>query len=57
VSGDASEKYFKGLQIYFYIIAILPLWFRFAQCLRKYYDSRMTPHVINAGKYGTAIAA
>lgn len=32
----------------------LPAWFRFAQCLRRYRDSREAfPHLVNAGKYST----
>lgn len=36
------------------IVACLPAWFRFAQCLRRYRDTRLIfPHIINAGKYST----
>ncbi|XP_045462138.1 xenotropic and polytropic retrovirus receptor 1-like isoform X1 [Harmonia axyridis] len=36
------------------IINCLPAWFRFAQCLRRYYDSKEAfPHLVNAGKYAT----
>ncbi|KAH3708750.1 hypothetical protein DPMN_068209, partial [Dreissena polymorpha] len=36
------------------VISILPAWFRFAQCLRRYRDTKLVfPHVINAGKYST----
>ena len=36
------------------IIGILPAWFRFAQCLRRYRDTREAfPHLVNAGKYST----
>ncbi|KER21267.1 hypothetical protein T265_15135 [Opisthorchis viverrini] len=38
------------------ILRALPAWFRFAQCLRRYRDMRvkkLSPHVINAGKYST----
>ena len=36
------------------IIAALPAWFRFAQCLRRYRDTReANPHLVNAGKYST----
>ena len=36
------------------IIGILPAWFRFAQCLRRYRDTReVFPHLVNAGKYST----
>lgn len=34
------------------IVNCLPAWFRFAQCLRRYRDSREAfPHLVNAGKY------
>lgn len=37
------------------IIACLPAWFRFAQCLRRYRDTRLFfPHIVNAGKYSTS---
>ncbi|GAB6031448.1 hypothetical protein CHUAL_009219 [Chamberlinius hualienensis] len=36
------------------IVSCLPAWFRFAQCLRRYRDSREAfPHLANAGKYST----
>ncbi|ODN00179.1 Xenotropic and polytropic retrovirus receptor 1 [Orchesella cincta] len=36
------------------IVACLPAWFRFMQCLRRYRDSREAfPHLANAGKYST----
>ncbi|CAG7822159.1 unnamed protein product [Allacma fusca] len=36
------------------VVACLPAWFRFMQCLRRYRDSREPfPHLINAGKYST----
>jgi len=37
------------------VMACLPAWFRFAQCLRRYRDSRDAfPHLVNAGKYSTS---
>lgn len=37
------------------VVSILPAWFRFAQCLRRYRDTKLVfPHVINAGKYSTS---
>ncbi|KAK5622331.1 Xenotropic and polytropic retrovirus receptor 1 [Crenichthys baileyi] len=37
------------------VIKCLPAWFRFAQCLRRYRDSkRAFPHLVNAGKYSTS---
>ncbi|CAH1786705.1 unnamed protein product [Owenia fusiformis] len=36
------------------IFACLPAWFRFAQCLRRYRDTKLVfPHIVNAGKYST----
>ena len=36
------------------VVACLPAWFRFAQCLRRYRDTREAfPHLVNAGKYST----
>ena len=37
------------------VVACLPAWFRFAQCLRRYKDTRQAfPHLVNAGKYSTS---
>ena len=37
------------------IVGVLPAWFRFAQCLRRYRDTKLVfPHVVNAGKYSTS---
>lgn len=36
------------------MVSCLPAWFRFAQCLRRYRDTREAfPHLLNAGKYST----
>ncbi|KAG7202378.1 hypothetical protein KM043_018697 [Ampulex compressa] len=36
------------------IVSCLPAWFRFAQCVRRYKDSKEAfPHLANAGKYST----
>lgn len=36
------------------VLACLPAWFRFAQCLRRYRDTREAfPHLANASKYAT----
>jgi hypothetical protein len=38
------------------VIIVLPLWCRFMQCLRRYYDTKdRFPHLANAGKYGLAM--
>lgn len=37
------------------LVAMLPAWFRFAQCLRRYRDTREKfPHLANALKYATS---
>ncbi|KAK3087846.1 hypothetical protein FSP39_011436 [Pinctada imbricata] len=37
------------------VVSCLPAWFRFAQCLRRYRDTRLAfPHLVNAGKYSTS---
>lgn len=36
------------------VVNCIPAWIRFAQCLRRYRDSREAfPHLVNAGKYST----
>lgn len=36
------------------VMAVLPAWLRFAQCLRRYRDTReANPHLANAVKYST----
>lgn len=36
-------------------MACLPAWFRFAQCLRRYRDTKeVFPHLANASKYATS---
>ncbi|XP_065829872.1 solute carrier family 53 member 1-like [Oscarella lobularis] len=38
------------------LLAGLPSWFRFAQCVRRYNDTRkFFPHAVNAGKYLTGV--
>ncbi|XP_066586016.1 solute carrier family 53 member 1-like isoform X2 [Prorops nasuta] len=37
------------------LVACLPAWFRLAQCLRRYRDTKEAfPHLVNAGKYATS---
>lgn len=37
------------------MVAMLPAWFRFAQCIRRYRDTRESfPHLANALKYSTS---
>ena len=45
----------------FYVVAILPYWFRFAQCIKKFHEGenqvggKKQIHLINAGKYAVSI--
>ena len=53
-SQCSSAKY--GIRA---VVAVLPAWFRFAQCLRRFYSlkknsKRNYEHLINAGKYSTS---
>ncbi|XP_014487113.1 PREDICTED: xenotropic and polytropic retrovirus receptor 1 isoform X2 [Dinoponera quadriceps] len=51
-SKDCTSGY--GLFVIKPIVNCLPAWFRFAQCIRRYRDSRDAfPHLVNAGKYAT----
>jgi hypothetical protein len=37
------------------LVGCLPAWWRFAQCLRRYRDTKEAfPHLVNAGKYATS---
>lgn len=37
------------------VVAILPAYWRFAQCIRRYRDTREAfPHLVNAAKYATS---
>jgi len=40
-----------ALYDYKILMGFLPYWFRFAQCLHKYNETRLKAHLINAGKY------
>uniref|UniRef100_A0A7S3NGY9 EXS domain-containing protein n=1 Tax=Aureoumbra lagunensis TaxID=44058 RepID=A0A7S3NGY9_9STRA len=37
------------------LACLLPLWFRFAQCLRKYNDVGQRIHILNAAKYALSL--
>lgn len=52
-AGDTSQC-MNGSLIVRPIVSCLPAWFRFAQCVRRYRDSKEAfPHLVNAGKYST----
>ncbi|KAG9293473.1 hypothetical protein G9A89_009197 [Geosiphon pyriformis] len=57
---DENELAFcnSGLWWWTPIIASLPPWWRFLQCLRRYKDTGQSyPHLLNAGKYSSSILA
>lgn len=40
--------------VYRPIVNCIPAWIRFAQCLRRYHDTKEAfPHLVNAGKYAS----
>lgn len=52
-AGDTTQC-MSGSLIVRPIVNCLPAWFRFAQCIRRYRDSKEAfPHLANAGKYST----
>jgi len=55
-SGSTAETCsFSGFWLVA-VVGMLPAWFRFAQCLRRYRDTREAfPHLANMGKYSTTI--
>lgn len=52
LSPDVCLKVSNGIRP---VIACLPAWFRFAQCLRRYHNTKQIfPHLVNGGKYFTS---
>mmetsp|Transcript_8894 Transcript_8894/g.13673 ORF Transcript_8894/g.13673 Transcript_8894/m.13673 type:complete len:184 (-) Transcript_8894:374-925(-) len=51
IDAGASDT----LQTYYYVVAILPFWWRFWQCLNKAYNSGNMWQLLNAGKYASKI--
>ncbi|CAG9857528.1 unnamed protein product [Phyllotreta striolata] len=52
-AGDTTQCMEKSF-IVRPLVNCIPAWLRFAQCLRRYYDSKDAfPHLVNAGKYST----
>jgi hypothetical protein len=40
-----------------YVISVIPYWWRFWQCIRRYYDSNDVKNLYNACKYATGISS
>ncbi|XP_013073441.2 xenotropic and polytropic retrovirus receptor 1 homolog [Biomphalaria glabrata] len=56
LGGDPERESVCSKNVYgiIAIVSSLPAWFRFAQCLRRYRDTKLVfPHIVNAGKYST----
>lgn len=54
--SNATECDSKSMALTMNILKILPYWWRFAQCLRRYYDDRENrDHLVNGGKYLSSI--
>ncbi|XP_069668629.1 solute carrier family 53 member 1 [Periplaneta americana] len=52
-AGDSSECMERSWYVR-PVVNCLPAWFRFAQCLRRYRDTKEAfPHLVNAGKYSS----
>ncbi|KAG0563848.1 hypothetical protein KC19_8G064200 [Ceratodon purpureus] len=49
-----SNRTFKALM---YVFSLLPYWFRFLQCMRRWRDERDKMQLYNAGKYASAMIA
>ncbi|KAL2613437.1 hypothetical protein R1flu_025129 [Riccia fluitans] len=52
--GCYSNNQFKGLT---YLISLLPYWWRFMQCARRFIEERDRAHIANGGKYLSALVA
>jgi len=50
---EAKDNF--GLLMTTLIIALLPFWFRFAQCLVRYKETKLNAHLWNAGKYMSSL--
>ncbi|XP_016956254.1 xenotropic and polytropic retrovirus receptor 1 [Drosophila biarmipes] len=54
-AGMAASHCVEYVSLLHPIVAILPAYFRFAQCIRRYRDTKESfPHLVNAAKYATS---
>ncbi|XP_057974268.1 phosphate transporter PHO1 homolog 9-like [Malania oleifera] len=44
-------------QTFYFVVAIIPYWVRFLQCVRRLFDERDSSHVLNGFKYFSTIVA
>ncbi|KAK2429185.1 phosphate transporter PHO1 protein [Trifolium repens] len=43
--------------VQYFVVGVIPYWFRLAQCMRQLYDEREIDHAINGSKYLSTIIA
>ncbi|XP_053952692.1 xenotropic and polytropic retrovirus receptor 1 [Anastrepha ludens] len=54
-TGYDGSRCVQDISIVRPVVAILPAYWRFAQCIRRYRDTREAfPHLVNAAKYATS---
>uniref|UniRef100_UPI003FA61595 Solute carrier family 53 member 1 n=1 Tax=Drosophila melanogaster TaxID=7227 RepID=UPI003FA61595 len=54
-AGKAASHCVEYVSLLHPIVAIMPAYFRFAQCIRRYRDTKESfPHLVNAAKYATS---
>ena len=46
----------ESLIIYNLVIVFIPPWLRFLQCLRRYKDTKLNAHLMNAAKYFASLS-
>ena len=49
--SDFTRDIKASLAIYYIVMGFIPFWFRFWQCINKYYYTGLQAHLVNAGKY------
>ncbi|KAK8687019.1 hypothetical protein V6N13_085852 [Hibiscus sabdariffa] len=61
ISSLAREiEYLRGNEVYevlYIVVAIIPYWIRFIQCVRRLFEEKDTAHGLNAVKYLSTIVA
>ena len=54
-TGSSGHECGAATYVIITVLGVLPAWFRFAQCIRRFYDTgKVFPHFVNAGKYSTS---
>eukprot|EP01084_Bolivina_argentea_P291837 501619_1 len=45
----------KNVKMWIKLLRFIPYWLRFAQCIKRFYDTSSKSHLVNGGKYFTCI--